>query len=297
MSLSPRCAALAVLALSAAARAQVSTYTLTTLPGTRSVAMGDAFRAVGTSNDAIVDNPSGLAISQHYEIDGFFGYAFASPATYWNASIVDASTIPLAVGVDYTHLDSGTSPIRFGGNNLRLALAYPINDQLFIGISGNWLDFNPSPASPTVAANGDLLHANSITGDAAITYKPIDIVSIALVGYNLVNVDNPFLAPLEAALAAAVGTDTTFRVAADVVANFSQPSLVLDAHVGGEYLIAQLVAVRAGYMYDGLLKANFGSIGAAVIVPGFSIDASFRQQIGQWNDNAVIVGLKLFLPT
>ncbi len=300
-----RAAAIAVLCLSAAARADMSAYLLDTMPGTRSVAMGGAFRAVATSNDALVLNPAGLAASQHYEVDGFFGYAFGAPATYWNASIVDATTIPLAVGVDYTHLASGTSPDRFGGNNLRVGLAYPISDQLFVGITGNWLDFDPTAASGSVPSSGPYAsavtgagyRANSITGDVGLIYKPTDIVSIAAVGYNLVNVNNDFLAPLEGALAVAVGTDTTFRVAGDVVANFSQPSLVLDYHLGGEYLIAQLVAVRAGYMFDGIEKAHFGSVGVSVLVPGFAIDVSFLQQIPQWNDNAIIAGVKLFLPS
>ncbi len=280
--------AAAVLAFSSAASAtQVSTYTLQTAPGARSVAMGDAFRAVGTSNDAIVEDPAALAISPHYEIDGYFGYAFASPATYWSGSLVDSSTTPLAVGVDYTHLASGTSPTRFGGSDLRLALADTIiPDQLFVGISGNWVDFGYS-----------FLPANAITGDAAVVYKPIDLVSIALVGYNLVDIKHPELAPLSGALAVAVGTDTSFRTATDLVVNFSTPKPLFDYHLGGEYLIAQLVAVRAGYMYDALQGANFGSIGAALIMPTFAIDVSFRQQVPQWNDNLLMVGVKFFLPT
>ncbi|MHB8416669.1 MAG: PorV/PorQ family protein [Myxococcales bacterium] len=292
-----RCAALLVLCLPIAAQAGISPYTLATLPGTRSVGMGDAFRAVGTSNDAIVDDPAALAMAQHYEIDGFFGYAFASPATYWNASLVDSSTTPLAVGVDYTHIDSGASPDRFGGSNLRLALAYPLSEQFFIGVSGNWLDMNPTGGNPPVSPEGNALHANSITGDAAIIFKPIDILSIAAVGYNLVPVNNPYLAPLEGALAVAVGSDTTFRAAADLVANFSAPSTAFDFHLGGEYLIAQLVAVRAGYEYDGLFRQSFSSVGAGLVMESFAFDVSFRQQIPQWNDNALILGFKLFLPT
>jgi hypothetical protein len=298
-----RLAILAVLSLPGLARAEFTeappvtgnAYVLTDMAGARSVAMGDAFRAVGTSNDAISEDPAALAQGQHYEVDGFFGYAFSSPASYWNASILDSSTTPVAVGVSYTHLASGMFQDRFGGSDLRLDLAYAIvPDQLMVGIGGNWLDY------------GYGIRANSISGDAAILYKPVDIVSIAAIGYNLVNVDSPILSPLKAALAVAVGSDTTFRVAGDVVANFaptlpasagSPPFAVFDYHLGGEYLIAQLIAVRAGYLYDGQIKQNFGTVGAGVIVTGFAFDVGFRQSVVPWNDNALILDVKFFLPT
>lgn len=287
-------AVLAVQALPGLARAEFTeappvvgnAYLLSDMAGARSVAMGDAFRAVGTSNDAISEDPAALAQGQHYEIDGFFGYAFSAPASYWNASILDSSTTPVAVGVSYTHLASGMFQDRFGGSNLRLDLAYAlIPDQLFIGVGGNWLDF------------GYGIKTDAISCDAAILYKPVDIVSIAAVGYNLVDVDSELLAPRKAALAAAVGSDTSYRVAADAVANFATPNVTLDYHVGGEYLIAQLVAVRAGYLYDGLIKQSFGTVGAGVIVTGFSFDVGFRQSILPWNDNALILDVKLYLPT
>jgi hypothetical protein len=227
-----------------------------------------------------------LSQSSHYEIDGFFGYSFSSPATYWNASIVDANTTPISVGIAYTHLASGMFQDRFSGSDLRLALGYAlIPDTLYIGISGQWLDFRYA------------LTANAITGDAAIIYKPVQIVSIAAIGYNLVDVDQETLAPRKLALAAAVGSDTTFRVAADGVMNIATPSPVIDFHLGGEYLIASLIAVRAGYLYDGMIKQNFGTLGVGVIVTGFAFDVGYRQSVVPWNDSALIFDVKLFLPT
>lgn len=261
-------------------------YLLSDMAGARSVGMGDAFRAVGSSNDAISEDPAALAMSQRYEIDGFFGYAFSSPASYWHASIVDANTTPIAVGIGYTHLASGMFQDRFSGSDLRLALAYAlVPDQLFIGVSGQWLDFRFA------------LPSNAITMDAAVIYKPVDIISIAAIGYNLIDVDQETLAPRELSLAAAVGSDTSFRVAADGVMNIATPSPVIDFHLGGEYLIASLIAVRAGYLYDGMIKQNFGTLGVGVIVTGFAFDVGFRQSVAPWNDNALIFDIKLFLPT
>ncbi len=274
-----------LLALPLPARAAVETYTPETVAGVRSVGMGDAFRAVGTSNDAIVDNPAAMSLAPRYELDGFFGYAPGAPATYWNGSIVDSNTSPLAVGIDYTHLASGTEASRFSGNDLRLAMSFPLAGMIYLGFSGHWLDFGM--AQPI----------NAITGDAALIIKPLDILTITGIGYNLIGVENNVLAPREVALAAAVGTDASYHVAGDAVVNLATPQPVFDWHLGGEYFLAGLVALRAGYLYDGLINGNFASAGAGVVVQGFAFDVAYRQQIVQWNDRMILVGIKLFLPT
>lgn len=277
---------LALIAVAAAASgAEVQTYTPSDLAGVRSIAMGDAFRAVGTSNDAIVDNPAALGLAPRYELDGMFGFAFGAPATFWNASVVDSNSSPLAMGVSYTHLASGTGDARFSGSDTRLALAVPLADFVFLGVSGNWLDF------------GMAQQINAITGDAALIVKPIDILTISGIGYNLIGVENNFLAPRKVALAAAVGTDATFHVAGDAVANLSTTSPIFDWHLGGEYFLAGLVALRAGWMYDGLINGHFLSAGAGIVVQGFAFDVAYRQQLIQWNDNMIIAGIKFFLPS
>lgn len=279
--------AAALVGLSALARAQVAPqnpYLPDAVAGPRSMAMGDAFRAVGTSNDAIVEDPAALAMTQRYEVDGFFGYSFGAPATYWNGSIVDASSTPVATGISYTHLASGSSSDRFSGASLRLALAVPLSDQIFIGVSGEWLNYGLS----------ETVHA--ITGDASLVIKPIDMLTLAAIGYNLIGIES-LLAPREVAVAAAYGSDETFHVAGDAVGNLSTPSLVLDYHLGGEYLLANLVAFRAGWMFDGLLDSHFLSGGVGLVTPGVGLDVAYRQQLGGLDDKLLIVDIKFFLPT
>lgn len=275
---------IASLAAVGVARAEVATYLPMDIAGSRSFSMGDAFRAVGTSNDAILENPAAMSLAPHYEIDGFFSYDTGSPATYWNGSIVDASTLPMATGIAYTHLGSGSDAGRFSGSSTTLALSYPISDVLFVGVSGDWLDIGL--AHPT----------NAITGDAAIIFKPIEFLTLTGIGYNLIDIHSP-LAPREVALAAAIGSDSSFHVAADVVGNLETPSLVLDYHLGGEYFLAQLFALRAGWMYDGLIEGHFLSTGVGLVLPSFGLDIGYRQQLIQWTDRAVIFSIKFFLPT
>jgi hypothetical protein len=299
-----------VLPLSSSALAIPRLYLPDDIAGARSVGMGDAFRGVGTNNDAIVENPAALVLNPHYEIGGFFAWDTAAPAAYWNASIVDATTLPLALGLSYTHVGSGTgSPPtdtpdfgRYVGSTARLALAYPISDALSVGINADWILY-----AGDLAQNGTWAQTSAITGTAAIAVHPTPQLTISGIGYNLIPVGIASeLAPRRFALGAAYGTDTTFRVDIDGVGtwtSFPYPQTTgLDLHVGGELFVAGLLAIRAGYFYSGLTETNFGSLGLGLVVPGFAIDVGYRQSLGNtwngqnWGDHLFVGDLKIFLP-
>jgi hypothetical protein len=261
---------------------QPTAYLPQDVAGTRSIGMGDAFRGVGTSNDTIVENPAGMVLNPHYEIAGFFGYGTQAPATYWNASVVDSLSLPpLSVGIAYNHLGSGTGMFRFTGWDLRLALALPISDVFAVGISGYFLDYQ-----------GALFRTLATTGDVAIGIHPNDQVTVALIGYNLVSVNSP-LTPRQLGIGASIGTDLTYRVDVDVVTELDN-NPHFDVHIGGEYFAGQLVAIRAGYSYLGLVGQNYGSVGLGLIVQGFSLEIAYRLELGQWNDNLLLAGMKFF---
>jgi hypothetical protein len=274
--------------------------------GTRSVGMGDAFRGVGTSNDTIVDNPAGLILNPHYEIAGFFGYSngaetstasggpatSSGPATYWNASVGDSLSLPpLSIGIAYNHLGSGTGIYRFTGWDLRLALALPIGDVVGIGVSGNFLSYN-SGAPATGQPYGPPFTTFATTGNVALQIHPTELVTVAVIGYNLIDINSP-LTPAKIGFGAAVGTDTTFRFDVDILSELNDNPHV-DAHIGGEYFAGNIVAIRAGYSYLGLLNQNYASVGVGVIVPGFALELAYRLELIQWNDNLFVAGIKFF---
>jgi hypothetical protein len=268
--------------------------------GTRSVGMGDAFRGVGTSNDTIVDNPAGLVLNPHYEIAGFFGYSNGSvtdttssgPATYWNASVGDSLSLPpVSIGIMYNHLGSGTGIYRFTGWDLRLALAIPIGEIIAIGATGNFLSYNSS-APATGQPYGPPFSTFATTGDLALQIHPTELVTVAAIGYNIVDINSP-LTPAKIGFGAAVGTDTTFRFDVDVLSELNNNPHV-DVHIGGEYFAGDLVAIRAGYSYLGLLEQNYASVGVGIIVPGFALEIAYRLELIQWNDNLFVGGIKFF---
>ena len=286
--------ALAIWALPAVALAVPPLYLPDDVTGARSMAMGDAFRGVATSNDAIVENPAGLVLTPHYELGGFFAWDTAAPAAYWNGSIVDATTIPVAVGLSYTHIGSGTgygvtpdATGRYVGASYRLALAYPVSDILSIGANVNWLVYGGD-----VGNEGS--GVNAITGTAAVMLKLSDLFSISAVGYNLLPVATP-LAPLRVALGAAFGSDTTFRLDVEGVASLGTND-AFDIHAGGEYFLGGMFAIRAGYFYSGLTESSFGSIGAGLVLTSFAVDVAYRNSINPWSDHLIVADLKFFLP-
>ena len=304
----PRLLSALALLLSSTALGIPRLYLPDDISGARSMGMGDAFRGVGTNNDAIVENPAAMVITPHYEITGFFAWDTAAPAAFWNASIVDATTLPLALGVSYTHIGSGsgdlsTDPSDFGryvGSSTRLALAYPISDILAIGINADWLLYGGD-----LAQNGAFAQTSAITGGAAIALHPTPQLTISGIGYNLIPVGIAGeLAPRRFALGASFGTDSSFRLDVDGVGTIASfPSVsALDLHVGGEIFVAQLLAIRAGYFYSGLTQTSFGSVGLGLVVPGFAIDVGYRQSIGNtwdggnWSDHLIIADIKIFLP-
>ncbi len=285
--------ALSIWGVSAVALAVPPTYLPDDIAGVRSMGMGDAFRGAASSNDAIVENPAGLALNPHYEIAGFFAWDTSAPAAYWNGSIVDGTTLPLAVGLSYTHIGAGTglgvdptATGRYVGASYRLALAYPISDNLAVGVSANWLSYGGD-----IGVGGAGI--DSVTGSAALALKVTDQLTVSAIGYNLVPVGTA-LAPLRAALGASYGTDSSFLIDVDGVASLGTQD-AFDLHAGAEYFAFGMLAIRAGYFYSGLTERSFGSVGLGFVSSGVGLDVAYRNDINPWTDHLFLVDLKFFL--
>jgi hypothetical protein len=281
----------------ARATGPITAYLPDTVVGARSLAMGNAFRAVGTSNDAIAENPAALALAKHYELSGLFALASGAPATYWNASVVDSVTVPTALGISYEHLaSSGTgtsvSGQRISGSTTRMAFAYPLSDILFIGAGLGWYTYSYTANATSPSAK----LSDAATPDVGLVLKPAEIITFAAVGYHLIDVNNPVLLPRQLAGALSIGSDQSFHLSGDVVVNLTAEHRPIDYHLGGEYLLSQLLALRAGWMFEGIPKANFLSAGVGVIISSFGLDFAISQNLGNAHDHVFALVLKGFLP-
>jgi hypothetical protein len=102
--------------------------------------------------------------------------------------------------------------------------------------------------------------------------------------------------PRQLATALAVGSDQSFHVSGDAVFNLTAAHNPIDYHLGGEYLLSQLFALRAGWMFEGIPAANFLTAGVGVILSSFGVDFAFSQNLANSRDHVFAFVLKGFLP-
>ncbi len=265
--------------LPAAAAAQVPPNAQD-LSSTRALAMGDAFRAVASSNEAIYFNLAGMALAPRYELDLAYGFNNGTDLDLYNGSIVDAKSTTLATGLAYSRLVADG----LDGHVANLGFALPIGNRAAVGFGLKYLNFS-SPED-----------TNAITGDVGLLLKPIDLLSVGLAAYNLIDVSS-VEAPRRAAIGVALGSDTTFRLASDVTFDFTGDETGLTYHAGGEYLLVGAFPLRAGFKRLAETDRNYVSGGIGFIAPEAGLEVAYVQNIGegQGEDRTFSFTLKFFL--
>lgn len=269
----------------------------------RSAAMGGALRALGNSLDGLYLNPANMATSRVYHL-GAVGQIWtqAQKQSYGGAA-VDSILNPerIAGGIAVTTTDQDPDGMKRNSLDMRFALAFPFSDKVFFGASVKYLtlsqDSGPSSAlTPTQATAGLRKESilREISVDAGLTVKPIPELSIAVVGVNLTNPDTALM-PLLVGGGIGFGT-ADFSIEVDVNADFTTyDKTSLSFHGGGEYLIAGMVPLRAGYAYDQAFERQAVSFGAGFLSPEFAIDAAMRISVEGPVATALMLGLKYHL--
>lgn len=257
---------------SGVARAQSSATVLpprlAELTGARALSMGDAFRAVGSGNETIFLNPAGLFAAQRYSIEMQGGGDFGSPGYMFGASISDSQAGPVAAGLSYQRFVSGPPGNRISANAYHLALAANVGEILSIGVGGKFLTLREATLR------------NLATPDVGLLVR-LDALSFGVVGSNLINVRS-IEAPRTLAFGASYGNEGVGRLSVDTLLDFdTRPEVSFKLNVGGEYVLQQLFAVRAGYILDRVRQAHFVSGGVGAFLPqGIGFDIGYRHQIG-----------------
>jgi hypothetical protein len=238
------------------------------LSGARSMGMGDAFRAVGTSNEAIYLNPASLEAQPRYEYELFGHYDQGRPDIDFGGSIADSSAGPIALGLSYIRWIEGDPDQRVTASIYHVALAADLGPNISLGVTGKWLHYSDNKVH------------NVVTPDLGLLLK-FDLVNVAAVAYNIVDVHSP-QAPRQVALGASIGSETSFKGTIDVVGDFdSRPDFSLAFHGGLEYLVVSVLTLRVGYTEDRIRMDRFVSGGISLFIPpGIGLDLAYRQQIG-----------------
>jgi hypothetical protein len=298
----------------------------------RSAAMGGALRALGDGTTSIFLDPAAMAESRTYHIEA--GTQVTPETRGWllGATVVDSVTSRLAgsFSLQGTPIAVDPSGIDRSWLDLRLGLAFPITDRFIIGLTGRYLKATQSgiaqpgygfgfssasgglidPTSPLTgpgATPGDaagnrpdrLALVNTFTFDAGIIIRPIDSISIAVVGQNLTYANNGFLPMI---VGGGVGYKTdTLAIEADGLADLSSYSLpgalkpTARIMGGAEYILANVVPLRAGYRYDAGAKLNTLSLGTGYVGPSFAVEGSVKQTVSSPGATTVFLSVAYFL--
>ena len=279
MSRTPRClpALLAAVLLPATAGAQANAQDLSTA---RALAMGDAFRAVASSNEAIYFNLAGMALSPRYEVDLTYGHNGAFDLDQYNVSIVDGLSTATSTGLAYTRMVGDDR----NGHAVHLGFAVALADRAALGFGFKYLNFS------------DPEDTNAITGDLGLLLQPADLFTVGIAAYNLIDVHSVD-APRRAAIGAAFGSDRSFRLASDVVFDFSGDDPQASYHAGAEYLLAGAFPLRAGYKHLEATGANYVSAGLGFVSPAVGLEAAWVQNVGEGrsDDRTLAFNFKFFL--
>jgi hypothetical protein len=253
------------------------------LTGPRTLGLSAAIGAA-SGNDGLYVNPGAIAARKRYSVEAgalFDRRGAETVDRFVGGSIVDSATSPVTAGFSYQRAQEGI----YEGNVFHLALAGPIQQGFFLGVTGKWLSVD-GPDSTSAA-----------TADAGVLWQISELLSIGGVGYNLVPVGNEEVAPMGAGAGIAIGNDRRFQVTGDWRTDFDRGEKSTNRYAAGvEILLARLVPVRAGWMNDETLDTQWWSVGAGIVTQnGIALDVGYRQSFDDPSARTVAGSVKLFL--
>ncbi|WP_245678182.1 hypothetical protein [Chondromyces crocatus] len=272
--------------------------------------MGGALRSLGNATSAIFVNPAAMVETRVYHVEALAQISPEARRQVYGGVVSDSVTGRLAGsisvlggfidgdGTDRSYLDA------------RVALAYPITDRLFLGLTGKYakifqegrlgaggLGNSAVSGGLRDADDGDggyLASVDEFTFDAGLILKVSDAVYISAVGQNLTYPKHGLL-PTTVGGGVGIGTQD-FSVEVDALADFNSyldPSMRL--MVGGEYLVANHFPIRLGYRFDQGAKQHALSGGLGYVGNEFAIEASVRRALADPGATTVFFSLSYHL--
>jgi len=267
----------------------------------RMTAVAGAIRSTSSSTAALYANPANMAIAQVYHAGAFAEiYPEAGRQTFGGA-VVDSllSSTGLSGGVSFAWTQQDPGGLGRQWTDLRFGLALPIPDVLYVGVSGRYLQIDQTGTGPlgyskaSGGQSGGIL-METITVDVGATFRPIPEIVMSLVGYNLTSPDTS-LVPLMGAASGGFLTGD-FSIAADVVLEATTfETAKFRVQSGAEFLVANRVALRAGYRYDEGFESHFITGGAGYVDPKFSIDVGVRRSLTGTDSTTLTFGFTVHM--
>jgi hypothetical protein len=306
----------ALLAAGAARADSPPPLTVPDLAGPRTLAL-QAGVGSATATEALFLNPAAISARRRYTVDAFYltdrrpapssSQAPPSGASPWRqqddfgASVVDSISTPLAAGLAYVRDTRGVET----GTLLRLALAGPIAQGLFLGVQGNYFDLsgNGSTLDSAGVAHPWPRVKSTLNLDAGLFYQANDKVSVGAAGYNLLSAKHREVLPRGFGVGAAVGSDTSLQVVADWhvdldrVKNATGSSKSTSRFSAGlEYLVNGVLPLRVGYQIDDTSRTRWWSLGLGLTSTKAALDLGYRQSTTDARARTFGVAVRVFVP-
>ena len=293
----------APLSLGALAVASVAQAAAPPVPGTRALGMGGALRGSATGDSALLLNPSGMSLMRAYVIEAAYVHdkIGAGNTNLGRLSVVDSTSgFNIAGGLYYNYLaDEPAGAPKRAGHEGGLALSVPLGEHLFLGGTAKYLRLRNSGTLPA----GTPSLVKGFTFDAGLTLKPVNMISIGLVGQNLADLHTD-RAPRTAGGGVTVGATSELLFAFDAVLDFTTArdtgghGNLWSFMGGGEYLLAKRFALRAGGGRRGTTHAGYLAVGGSFVGEVGALDVGFQQDLGGSPKETFIgASARLFLPS
>ena len=263
--------------------------------GIRSAAMGGAHRAVGTSNDALMLNPAGMAMAKRYAVEMNYGYSKLDDLSRAQLSAIDSKSSPIAAGVGYTYVrgdDKGVDP---GMHWVYFGSAFRIAQNLAFGFSTKHI--RGSYKEEDIKKEVEVY-----TRDNGLQLIVGNMFSFGLSYHNLVETDVPELTPPTVGVGLALGwRSLLFSADVDIdITDTDAPGFINRA--GGEWFLQKTVPLRVGYTRQGFVdkdnipgEENLVTLGLGYLNQAGSLDLSVMRSVALNNNWTCIGGLKFFL--
>ena len=283
--------------------------------GPRAMAMGGAHTGLPNDNAALFFNPAGISYGKKYAIELGYQHSFNLKSHLAHVSVVDSKSSKIGGAVSFSYLHSFPDSAEYGelkrtGIDVRAAASYALGDRFFFGITNKLVTrkIDPREADPKNEKD-DPLPENwkKYSLDVGLLFAVSNGITIGVSGRNLTL---PRTEDLPTELAAGIGIAIgPVGFAADYVADFTTiggKAVGHSAHGGAEVFLFNRVALRAGYMLNGLTPDDAGGYGfshwitggAGYVHKSFAVDAAYKRKIygvGSDTGDTFNVTLRFFL--
>jgi hypothetical protein len=239
----------------------------------REVAMGGAYRALGTTAVGIDGNPAAVGLFKFFQVDVGGAYDVGNKTWYVGGFVRDSQTSVLAAGYSFQLL---SQPVTTAGVTTNVtgfqqvfAFALPLADYMTAGVSTHWVTESD-------------LRINAASLDVGAAFKIGTVATLGFAGHNLINTNHP----VELGRYFDLSTGLHFgpvQLALDALSNFGPHQFHPKLLFGTEVAIGKTFLIRAGvdfYTRTNVLAPQwYLTAGVGFSIDKGGLDFGYRQSL------------------